>query len=341
MNRTRRSNARGSWVAGGGPQPQQQGMMMQQQEHVEEAYMEQEQYDDSMMKEEGVGMAAGEQVAAAPKPKPHWMKLGPDGKRLKHKPNPKKRNAMLRKAVQPRTALMCLNELQTGLKFDVEPVGIGQMGQYGASVMVKDQIYKGYGSCKNSAKQAAAESALMSFVKPPLAKGEEGTEEDETPWRSIASFAMYKLFAEWSEGKVGMTAPVQNTNYSDMRDYINAAPRQMEAQQQNESLKQHLQPRVKGGNGANLQPAKNMKEEFKVTNHPVMIVHQLVPDIKYDVMEEMNMDGSNTKTFTLTAYVNAAPYSGQGTSMKKAKFQLCKMVLKEVFDIDNTYEPSA
>jgi len=55
----------------------------------------------------------------------------------------------------------------------------------------------------------------------------------------------------------------------------------------------------------------------------------------------MNMDGSNTKTFTLTAYVNAAPYSGQGTSMKKAKFQLCKMVLKEVFDIDNTYEPSA
>ena len=49
-----------------------------------------------------------------------------------------------------------------------------------------------------------------------------------------------------------------------------------------------------------------------MTNHPVMVVHQLVPDIKYDVMEEMNMDGSNTKTFTLTAYVNAAPYSGQG-----------------------------
>ena len=23
---------------------------------------------------------------------------------------------------------------------------------------------------------------------------------DETPWKTIASFAMYKLFAEWSEG---------------------------------------------------------------------------------------------------------------------------------------------
>ena len=83
-----------------------------------------------------------------------------------------------------------------------------------ASWQVKGQLYKGYGSCRNSAKQAAAESALMSFVKTPLAMGEIGTEEDETPWRCIASFAVYKLFTEWSEGKVDTSAPVSSNNYN-------------------------------------------------------------------------------------------------------------------------------
>ena len=53
-------------------------------------------------------------------------------------------------------------------------------------------------------------------------------------------------------------------------------------------------------------------EKFKVTGHPVKVLHQLVPDIEYYENEEMNMDGSGTKTFTLTAYVNGFPYSAQG-----------------------------
>ena len=55
-----------------------------------------------------------------------------------------------------------------------------------------------------------------------------------------------------------------------------------------------------------------MKDETKATEHPWYVLQKLVPDIEYEVKEEMNMDGSNTKTFTLTAYVNAFPYSGQG-----------------------------
>ena len=59
------------------------------------------------------------------------------------------------------------------------------------------------------AKQAAAEAALVSFVKPPPPKSAPGQEEplDETPWKTIASFAMYQLFAEWSEGNAGRQAP--------------------------------------------------------------------------------------------------------------------------------------
>ena len=47
----------------------------------------------------------------------------------------------------------------------------------------------------------------MSFVKPPLATDEEGTEEDNAAWKAIASFAVYKLLAGWKEGKVGIDAP--------------------------------------------------------------------------------------------------------------------------------------
>ena len=64
------------------------------------------------------------------------------------------------------------------------------------------------------------------------------------------------------------------------------------------------QRRVKGG--------QNVKDENKVTGYPVWVLHELVPDIEYDVKEEKNMDGSNTKTFTLTVNVNEFPYSAQG-----------------------------
>jgi len=348
---TRRSNARGGWTA-----PAQQHEVLQEQ--VDDSYME-EQYNEPMMQEDPVQSHEGDAVKTegGPKKQKSWIKYGPDGKRIKHKPNLKKRNAVFRKALQPKTALMCLNELEMGLKFDVE--AMAPMGQYTATVMVKGQEYRGYGTCKASAKQAAAEAALVSYVKPPAPKGQQadGEDDDDTPWKTIASFAMYKLFADWSEGKIaGASMNVNNqasfntANYSDMRDYINAGPQQhgMMPQQQQpmqpNNMGQYLNQtgKVKSQLGvpSNLKPAKKMKEELKVSSHPVMVLHQLVPDIKYEVSEELNLDGSNSKTFTLTSYVNSVPYSGQGSSTKKAKFQLAKMVLKEVFDIENTYEPT-
>jgi len=346
---TRRSNARGPWAA---PVQQQEAM----QEQGDESYME-EQYNEPMMQDESVTANEGGAVKTEGGPKKKsFIKFGPDGKRLKYKPNLKKRNAVFRKALQPKTALMCLNELETGLKYEVEPMA--PMGQYTATVMVKGQEYRGYGTCKSSAKQAAAEAALVSYVKPPAPKGQAGgNEEDETPWKTIASFAMYKLFADWSEGKIAGASvnlnaqtTYNNANYSDMRDYINQGPPQHamvgqpqpHQQQQQDNMRHFLNQAPKARNpSGGFNPTKNMKEELKITSHPVMVLHQLCPNVKYDVSEEMNLDGSNTKTYTLTAYVNAVPYSGQGPSQKKAKFQLAKMVLKEVFDIENTYEPTA
>ena len=75
----------------------------------------------------------------------------------------------------------------------------------GSLPQINGQKYRGFGSTKQLAKQAAAEAALISYVKPPVAAGD--SQEDKTPWATLVSFAMYKLFNDWREGRVGMCPP--------------------------------------------------------------------------------------------------------------------------------------
>ena len=81
---------------------------------------------------------------------------------------------------------------------------------------VDSQKYRGFGTSKQLAKQAAAEAALISFVKPPVinATTKEAKEEDKTPWATLASFAIYKLFNDWRDGRVGMCPPPGNQPYA-------------------------------------------------------------------------------------------------------------------------------
>jgi len=212
---------------------------------------------------------------------PAWLKVGPDGKPIKRKPNPAKRNAMFRKHLQPKTAVMCLNELVAGLKYDVET--LASVGNFAASVEVNGSVYRGYGSSKTLAKQAAAEAALVSFVKPPPPKVAPGEEEpvDETPWKTIASFAMYKLFAEWSEGNAGGSpdTPARQAMPGDLRNYLT----EMQASHATApaaNVFAHGQGKKAKNPGAvptgAPKPAK-LSDEVKATQHPVMVVNQLHP----------------------------------------------------------------
>lgn len=84
--------------------------------------------------------------------------------------------------------------------------GEGSCPLNATSPQIDGQKYRGFGSSKQLAKQAAAEAALISFVKPPVTTAE-NQEEDKTPWATLASFAIYKLFNDWREGRVGMCPP--------------------------------------------------------------------------------------------------------------------------------------
>lgn len=330
---------KGTWVAGGQEVPPSHALEIQTNEEIE-------------MKDE-VEAPAGK---VNPKERPHWQKVGPDGKQIRKKPNLAKRNAMFRKHLQPKTAIMCLNELIVGLKYEVET--LASVGNFVASVEVNGVVYRGYGSSKVLAKQAAAEAALVSFVKPPPPKAVPGQEEpvDETPWKVIASFAMYKLFAEWSEGNAGRQAPPptpmeQGTSQAqpgDLRNYIT------ELQQANAANKTEAAAAAAGVNagpfaqppvvkkpkapstGAMPQPAK-LSEEAKANMHPVMVVNQLCPGIQYAPQEQVDAT-NNSRVWSVTAILHDRQFVGSGQNTKKAKMACAKTILFELFNVTSTYE---
>ncbi|KAF2365693.1 Double-stranded RNA-binding domain [Trinorchestia longiramus] len=350
-------------------------------------YNEDQQYYDTAAQDslmEATEIPSMDSDGEGPKRKlKHWEKIGPDGRPIKRKPNPAKRNALFRKALQPKSSIMCLNELQAGLKYVTEPVAT--VGNFCVSVEVNGQTFRGYGSSKDMAKQAAAEAALVSFVKPPPPKPPAGEapnpEDDTTPWRTLASFAMYKLFSDWRDGRIGMcTANAPQGFMPNAMNMCGGFPVQQMQQIQQQQQQQQQQPQqavsIQGdqnpfsnvsahlnrnpvpaaGTAASVgvktevvstaalenavapKPIRATKQnaEAQRTQHPVMILHQLCPAIIYKNIEALDPDTSK-KIYTVTANINGQEFSETATAIKKAKFQLAKIALKEVFNIDNIY----
>lgn len=277
--------------------------------------------------------------------RPHWQKVGPDGKKIKSKPNPVKRNAFFRKHLQPKTAMQCLAELVKDLKYETE--ASAPVGNWSASVLVNGETYRGYGSSKGLAKQACAEAAMVSFVKPPP---EDKDAVDETPWKVIASLALYKMFSEWSEQGAGgkpavapAPAPVPTAVQGikpalqnrlgvgavpDLRNYLCEVQFQQAAS---------TGAAPKAGSQQNIQkPSTKLSEENKISQHPLVVLNQLFPSIEFTTEEKMLPN--NARSFIMSAEVEGSVYSAEGPNIKKTKFALAKVILKEAWDIDNAYE---
>ncbi|KAH8265934.1 hypothetical protein KR038_006934 [Drosophila bunnanda] len=130
-----------------------------------------------------------------------------------------RQNRQLRKSMLPKNALMALNEVK-GVTISDFTIDSNPDGGFTAVVTVNSNQYEGKGLSKMSAKNAACEKAWRDFIiakmtpkKPKLApaktsddNGDEPmdvgdddseTQEDDLPMLNLASFAIYKLFAEW------------------------------------------------------------------------------------------------------------------------------------------------
>ncbi|XP_039498171.1 double-stranded RNA-specific editase 1 [Drosophila santomea] len=129
-----------------------------------------------------------------------------------------RQNRQLRKSMLPKNALMALNEVK-GVTISDFTIDSNPDGGFTAVVTVNTNQYEGKGLSKMTAKNAACEKAWRDFIiakmtpKPPRVQHSEvdgdtnedeaDAPEDDLPMLNLASFAIYKLFAEWErEGYV-------------------------------------------------------------------------------------------------------------------------------------------
>jgi len=308
-------------------------------------------------------MSARRQVAArqmpkAPAPVPMvvedpirkrpWEKVDADGNVIKRKKVPGAKNLRIRKHVQPRNALACLHELVPGVVFETEQEGaVGQ--QFGVAVTIEGNTYRGYGSSLKVARQNAAEAALVSFVKPPVPKSAPGEEnenmEDKTPWATLASFAMYKLFNDWKDGRIGNCSQAQAMmSPMNLQSIMNRMSVSAPNTTKNAALSLHL------GTPADAvkSPTKNAattpfvaKPAAKVpdnaaTLHPLMVLHQMRPGIEYTT--EKTTGDNNLPYFYVSVNIDGQEFTGEGPNLKRAKTHLARDAIYGLFGVESCFE---
>uniref|UniRef100_A0A1Y1MGD1 DRBM domain-containing protein n=1 Tax=Photinus pyralis TaxID=7054 RepID=A0A1Y1MGD1_PHOPY len=158
------------------------------------------------------------QEEGQPKEKPAWAK---GGGKINKKELRRRRNLRLRKMLQPKNALMVLNELVGSTVYDVvEAPDLFSGAVFRCTVKVDGIDHVGLGKSKPSAKNAAAETALKYLVlskvnKAPVAdtppapvpetseteiKMEIDENSEELSWSHVACYALHKLLSSWDEG---------------------------------------------------------------------------------------------------------------------------------------------
>ncbi|XP_045482976.1 intersectin-2-like isoform X2 [Harmonia axyridis] len=226
----------------------------------------------------------------------------------------RRRNQRLSKLLQPKSAMVILNEVGKNVTYNVErsQTKTGPKGyMFKATLVVDDTTHEGHGLSKSSAKNEAAEKALRFLVKHkkliqtvtgepssaanPPAEVEESMDTSatteqlvDTPlaWQQLASFAIYKLLDSWGE---------------DLE-------------------------MVKEENKVDKKPVKKFSAELV---NPLMLINQMLPRVNFEEMPRTSVGSTNT--FNFRAIVDGKTFTGSGVSKKVAKravaFAICNEVL--------------
>ncbi|KYM95888.1 PREDICTED: double-stranded RNA-specific editase 1-like [Cyphomyrmex costatus] len=243
-------------------------------------------------------------------------------------------NQRLRKTLQPKNAIMVLNEIKTGVQFTF-PETQGHMPNllHHVHAELDGETYVGEGVSKPLARQNAAENALKALLgkmtvasmKARLDAESDGqitktcmdeikeenddsntmdtNSEDEIPWSSLASFALHKLFLEWHNQSVPVPRP--------------GLPNAKEVKKEN--------PNVKTPTQKELPPnPTNM--------HPVMLLNQMRPGLKYAELSRVGNHPPNTM-FTVAVEIAGIEYSGTAKNKKDAKKAAAKAALLALYNL--------
>ncbi|XP_011265665.1 putative uncharacterized protein DDB_G0271606 isoform X2 [Camponotus floridanus] len=273
---------------------------------------------------------------------PRWRRKIP-GFKVNKKLKRLRMNQRLRKTLQPKNAIMVLNEMKAGVQFTFpETQGPMTNSLYLVHAELDGKTYVGQGLSKPLARQNAAENALKALLLEKMTAASmkaridaesdgqanssiEGLKEeinedntimdtnteDEIPWSSLASFALYKLFLEWHNQ--GTSVPVPRPGL----------------------------PATKGAKKDNPNAPKTPVQKELPPNpvniHPVMLLNQMKPGLTY---VELSRVGNPPNTmFTLAVEIDGVEYSGTAKNKKDAKKAAAKAALLALYDL--TYPEDA
>ncbi|XP_060832225.1 double-stranded RNA-specific editase 1-like isoform X1 [Bombus pascuorum] len=282
---------------------------------------------------------------------PRWRRKAP-GFRVNKRLKRLRLNQRLRKTLQPKNAIMVLNEMKPGVQFTFpETQGPMPNSLYLVHAELDGKTYVGQGLSKPLARQNAAENALKALLLEKMTaasmkaridaesdgqsvqsmdsstiskeeNNEEGVtamdttvdESDEIPWSSLASFALYKLFLEWHNQ--GTSVPVPRPG---LPSPVKGIKREISHVQKTPAQKE-LPP-----NATNI--------------HPVMLLNQMRPGLTY---VELNRVGNPPNTmFTLAVDIDGIEYSGTAKNKKDAKKIAAKSALLALYGLNYPDEASS
>ncbi|CAN8014770.1 unnamed protein product, partial [Ixodes persulcatus] len=209
----------------------------------------------------------------------------------------KKNSPLTPKMVQPKNALMQLNELKPGLKYSVESQeGPAHQPSFVVSVDVDGQTFTGRGQSKQLAKHAAAQAALKSFVHADFTSDEVEQEEGAG------------IFSKFSSGAAAIA--------EFHRDQL----KRFSADGEDDSP-----------GGASAKKASRAAEEADKKN-PVMLLNELQPGLEYTLVAENA--AVPTQRFTMAVTVaNGDVYEGCGSNKRLAKAAAARSALLKLYNI--------
>lgn len=237
----------------------------------------------------------------------------------------KRNNYKLRRLVAPKAPLTVLNELLgkeepvTYTFMDTDGVNPNMPHMFTAQATVYGENYQGLGPSKAIAKNICAEQVIQAIVarkckekRDSMETGDENEKpknEDETPWASLASLALFKLFNDW-----------QAQGYALPQELNKAAP---PAKLFTEGVKKEEK-----------RPAK-VKEvpENPTSKHPVQLLNELNGPIDFELTGEAG-ELPHGKVFTMSCTIQEKAYSGTGKNKKDAKKATAEAVLADIYKIN-------
>ncbi|XP_047344126.1 mediator of RNA polymerase II transcription subunit 15-like isoform X2 [Vespa velutina] len=276
---------------------------------------------------------------------PRWRRKIP-GFKVNKKLKRLRLNQRLRKTLQPKNAIMVLNEMKAGVQFTFpETQGPMPNSLYLVHAELDGKTYVGQGLSKPLARQNAAENALKALLlekmtaasmkarmdaesdgqaNQPADSSMSSTKEDnaedgqmstdtnideseEVPWSSLASFALYKLFLEWHNQ--GTSVPVPRPG-----------------------LPTPLKGAKKILSSTNKFPVQKELPPNATNIHPVMLLNQMKPGLTY--VEISRLGNPPNIMFTLAVEIDGVGYTGSARNKKDAKKIAAKAALLALYGLN-------